>query len=204
MPFEATLAYAFRSAGGKTTAIEAARLLINDDIRFRRFVEAYDTLSEMDKSTIRLEVLCDASEITPSEFLGATIPALWSRNVDIGKLIASVNHPRVVEATAEAALGKFGMPDRKMLLDHAGFLPLPKGQQINIDLSHKTLNTGVDSREVVGVGLPSFESDGIEIIHAIRGDASPTQAQLPAPSPIIEAEVEEVNVPSSNDPDSNL
>lgn len=200
LPFEATLAYAFRGAGGKATAIEAARLVQHEDIRFQRLVTAYDSQTESDRLHCRLETLCEAAEILPDEFLSIVIPALWKRGVDIGKLIAAVNHPRVVEATAEAAMGKFGMPDRKMLLDAAGFLPIPKGQQINIDLSHKTLNSG-NQREVSGVGLPSFEVDGIDGVHAIRGDASSTRAQLtqaPERLPILDAETEDINVPSSN------
>jgi hypothetical protein len=114
--------------------------------------------------------------------------------VDISKLIAAVHHPEIVEATIQAAKGPFGMPDRKMLHDHMGFLPLPKGQTINIDASSKTLVAGGKVMiEDATIGLPSFEQDAIEGAQVIRGDAAMgkvgQKAIGPAKSEVLEAEI---------------
>lgn len=194
LPFEPTLAYAFRSIGGKESAIGGARLLAETDQRFLRIVVAYDSLSTANKGTTRLEDLCAGAEITPGEFLGLVTTALWERNADIGRLIAAVNHPKVIESTIQHSQSPFGGGDRKMLLEAAGFLPTSKGVSINIDNSKKTLNTSGGTTTIESVGLPTFEQDGMELMTAIRGDQTkalppptPQQAVLvPSPSPALE------------------
>jgi hypothetical protein len=193
LPFEASLAYAFRSVGGKRTAIEAARLLIDVDVRFRKLVYAYEVASESDKLSIRLEDLCAAAEIPPADFLAAIVPAMWKRNVDIAKLLAAMAHPEIVAASIDAAKSPRGVQDRKMMHDALGFLPQPKGLQITMDNRHQSVN--IEGKESTsGPGLPSFEQDGIEIIQAIRGDASVTTKQLTPPSPL-----QIIEVPSESD-----
>ena len=194
MPFEATLAFAFRAVGGKKTAIEGARLVEADDVRFKRLVYAYDNLSPHDQETIRLEDLCLAAEITPDFFVGLVVPALWRRNVDIGKLIGGMAIAPVLEATAARAQGAFGMPDAKMIFDMNGMLPTSKGINIAIDNSKKTVNVGKGVEGINSPGMPTFEASVLQSTQAIRGDASVTQlgAQkqhlLPsAPEDIIES-----------------
>ena len=175
LPFDATLAYVFRAAGGRQTAINAARLAMESEPRLIKFLYAYDTANFDDQRNFRLEDLCTLAEISPDEFLAAIIPALWRRNVDIGKLIAAINHPKIVEATIKTAQTPHGVQDRKMLHDHMGFLPLPKGQTINVDNSQRTLIAGGKVVEDVATpGLPSFEECGKEMIQVLHGGASAT------------------------------
>lgn len=199
-PFEATLAYAFRAIGGKATAIEGARLLSDQDA-FKRIVFAWDNLSAHDRTEIRLEDLCAAAEITPEFFLSQVVPAMWKRNVDIGKLVGGAAVVPVVEAVAARAQGAFGMPDAKMILDMNGMLPTSKGISIAIDNSRKTVNVKQGPSS-----LPSFEESISGTTHAIRGDESVTQIgtrkAIAAPEIILEAEpieAEVINVPSSDD-----
>lgn len=169
LPFENTLAFAFRNSGGKETAINAARLLQDQDIRFKKFVYAYDIATTRDKETITLESLCAAAGLTPADFLAEIVPALWRRSVDIGKITAAIAHPMVVEATIAQSMSPFGTQEKKMLLESIGFLPTSKG--ITIDNRHQTLiNHSVGVEHVPG--LPSFEDDGIESSRTIRGDES--------------------------------
>jgi hypothetical protein len=164
LPFEATLAYVFRGSGGKKTAIEAARLVSSTDERFKRLVYAYDSASEQDKASIQLEDLLGAADLSADEFLANVVPALWRRNVDLGRVISAVSHPMVVNATITNAVtgGSFGVADRRMLLEHEGFLPTKQGMQINVDASHKNLVAGGKGGSVTdtsGPGLPAFEDD---------------------------------------------
>lgn len=165
LPFEATLAYVFRGSGGKLTAINAARLLTSTNVKFERFIHAWDSASETDKNSLTLESLCSAADITADEFLGSVVPALWRRNTDLGRVISAASHPAVVDATIRSALtsGSFGIGDRRILLEHEGFIPTKQGMSINVDASHKTLQ--VDSKgkpqaeDLSGPGLPAFEED---------------------------------------------
>lgn len=191
LPFSSTLAFAFRYIGGISAAIEAARLVGEKDERYQMLVYAYEQTAESQRSMLKLEALCEAAAIPTSEFLGSTIAAIHSRNIDIGKLIASAAHPKVVEATIENAQTRNGFMDRKMMHDHVGFLPLPKGMNINIDNSKKTLIAGGQSdlsrpvENIARTALPSFEDEMTQGTRAIRGDASvgSVQKKLPAPRP---------------------
>lgn len=201
LPFQATLAHAFLYVGGVDYAIEAARILAETDEKYKRLVYLYDHMTKTDQKSLRLEDLCAASEIQPRDFLGNAVAIIWERNIEIGKLIAATSHPKVVEATVKAASkgDAFGMPDRKMLLESAGFLPQRPGMQLHIDQSKKILNVngnggGVDLPKEVGPGLPSFEERSIAIAQAVRGDESATKL-LPAPKP-----EQAITVPGESDP----
>jgi len=155
-------------------------------------VFAYEETPDSHKSKLKLEALCETAGIPSSEFLGSTIAAIYSRNVDIGKMIAAASHPKVVEATVENAQTRNGFMDRKMMHDHMGFLPLPKGMNINIDNSKKTLVAGGQSdlsrpvENLAKTALPSFEDEITQGTRAIRGDAgvgSVGQKRLPPPRP---------------------
>ncbi len=186
LPFESTLAYVFKGSGGKQTAIEAARMIQDEDERLKKVVFAWDEATERDKEKIKLEDLCSAADITPDEFLGLIIPALWRRNLDIGKLIAAMAHPQVVEASIKAAQTTWGTLDRQMLHTASGFLPTKAGQQINIDNRKQTVVAGGQGKvsDTSAPGLPSFEAEMIEGAEVLRGDAgrdSVGQKRLPAP-----------------------
>ncbi len=205
------MAFIYRHVGGVPAAIEAARLVAEKDPRFEMLVYTYDECPESDKHKLKLEILCAQADITQGDFIGFTMSAMHQRNIDIGNLIASANHPRVIEATVENATKANGFMDRQMLHQHSGFLPTSKGTSINIDNSKKILNAGGLQNQIpeaeggpARLGLPSFEEDTMSATRAIRGDAgmgSVGQKRLPAPSPeqavsvpesIIDAEVEDV------------
>ena len=207
LPFESTLSYVFRNSGGKEAAVEAARLVLENngaDVRFQRFISAYDSLTYTDRQTIKLESLLAAADLSPSDYLREVIPALFQRNIDIGRLIAAVNHPRVVEASIASAELPSGVQDRKMLHEHMGFVQPAKGINIGIDNRRQSVSINGGQAEGGGaIGLPSFEEEGVSLTQALRGDASknsvgralpaPTQAQIVSvPEDIIDAEVEEV------------
>jgi hypothetical protein len=189
LPFEASLAFAFRRIGGKSVAIEYARLSARFDEKFEKLVWAYDQLSQSDQEKIRLEDLCASVELSPSEFLGTVTRAAYSHNLDVANLIAAVNHPRVVEATLASAIDNpYGTEDRRMLHQHHGFLPQPKGQTIQINNQPQAFAAAnakaaaASEASSTGPGLPTFEQDGIEIVQAIRGDAGVGLASLPQPA----------------------
>lgn len=208
IPFIATLAYAFRSSGGKITAINAARLVAKSDPRYATFLHAYDTANETDKKSLTLEELCDASEIPHDEFLGTVTAALWNRNRDIGRLIAVAAHPEIVDATIQAAKGQWGVADRRLLLEQSEFIAPAQGTRINVNTQvNATSNSvaqakGGESKVSITHSLPSFEDDGKSINHKLR--EAPLQISAPIEDglkitipPVQDAEF--VDVPRNDD-----
>lgn len=213
LPFISSMAFIYRHVGGVPAAIEAARLVAEKDERFKMLVFSYDECPDSDKHKLKLEVLCAQSNVTQGDFIGMTMAAMHERNLDIGNMIASAAHPRVIEATVENATKANGFMDRQMLHQHHGFIPTAKGTSITIDNSKKVLNAGgapaqqIPSAEggVTRLGMPSFEEETMSATRAIRGDAGLGAVgqlkQLPAPSPeqavavpsaIVEAEFVDV------------
>ena len=194
LPFVSTLAFVYRHVGGVSAAIEAARLVAEKDERFKQIVYMYDECPESSQHKLKLEVLCQQAGVTQGDFIGMTMAAMHERNLDIGNMIASAAHPRVVEATIENAQRTNGFMDRQMLHQHTGFIPTAKGTSIVIDNSKKTLNAGGGTIQQIPtaeggptrLGMPSFEDETMSATRAIRGDAgmgAVGQKQLPAPSP---------------------
>ena len=191
LPFQATLAFAFRGAGGKATAIEYARLAAPIDERFLRFICAYDKLSATDQNEVRLEDLCKAAEILPHEFLGGIAAIAHKYNVDVGNLMAAIHHPEIVEATIESAKSPFGTDDRRMLHTHHGFLPTGKGNTVNVPIQ---INQGAGPAQISQgplTSLPRFESDIRDVAQIVRGDTSASSAQKALPPPAIDEEIVE-------------
>ena len=103
--------------------------------------------------------------------------------------------PKVVEATVGSALipGREGDKSRKMILDHARFLPMPKSQTVNvygdatIDQSRKMSNVTV---------LPALEAGAKRMADRFN-DLAPSvpalpPAEMPSEEGIVEGEFEDL------------
>lgn len=197
LPFQATLAFAFRGAGGKATAVEYARLAAPIDERFLRFITAFDKLSASDQKEVRLEDLCKVAEILPHEFLGGVAAIAHKYNVDVGNMIAAIHHPQIVQATVDSALSPFGTEDRKMLHSHVGFLPQGKGSTVNVPIQiNQSAEPGKTSisQGASASQLPRFESSTRDLAQIVRGDAATGKTgtkQIAAPVEIVDAEIVE-------------
>lgn len=172
LPFDNTLAYAFRLIGGKLTAINASRLVAPVDARFARLVMAYDKATDTDKRVLTLEGLCEAAGILPGEFLGIITRAIYERNQDSARLMVAFANPDVVAATIDNAKngGDKGFRDRQLLHEHTGFSQPKQGPVINLNSGN---TTEIDAR-TISVTLPEFDTELKEAATATRGDASMT------------------------------
>ncbi len=169
MARNAGLSYvAMRLDGGKDALMELARL--SEDERMQKAVDAWDRLSASDQVAVRLEMICEAAELSPSEFVGEIARAAYRWNMDVSTLIAMLAQPRIVEKMTELAEHPDGHHDRKMLLQSSGFLPLPKGARTTIHVSAQAAAIASTER-----GLPSFADDVMENVKVIRGEATPVE-----------------------------
>ena len=66
------------------------------------------------------------------ELLKVVADATYRSSMYVAQFKASLALPSIVERSIEVALTDKGVADRKMLLQHAGFLPIPVGSQTNI------------------------------------------------------------------------
>lgn len=154
LPSHAGLAYAAHLVGGKERLIELAS--ISDDPKVKLTVHRWNQLTMSERNGIRLETICEGAEISPSEWYGKVVQAAFQRNIDHANLLAAIAMTQVVTSTLDSAMmpGREGMGDRKMMLQHANFLPMPKGATINVQ-NNAVANAQADA----GNEMMDFEND---------------------------------------------
>ncbi len=88
----------------------------------------------------------------------------FQRNLDVATLLAAVYQPHVVERSIREALKSRGVDDRRLLLTHGGFLPLPKGATINV----AAIAGAQASASGKSKGLPDFAEDSETVSEVVR------------------------------------
>jgi len=160
-----TFAYAMhRIDGGLATFLKYVRLGAPESETLQKFLSVWDGLSQNKQRKIPMEQLCEAAGVTPSELLGEATEFAHKYNGDISNLIAAEFLPSIVQASVRAAQRPRGVDDRRMLMQHAGFVPISKGSTINI------MNRIANQVAGGGEGLPSHEERTLGLAQVIRGD----------------------------------
>ena len=152
--FKGTLAYTASRIGGKDNFFDLVRQSARENQWLMPLIEKWDSISKSDRRYICIDDLVSALDLSPGRVLGAVVETAFNDNLDVSRLIASVWHPQVVEASIEKALTPEGEADRRMLFQHSGFTPKSTGAVVNVQAN-------ANSQAVAGAnadrGLPSFE-----------------------------------------------
>jgi hypothetical protein len=99
----------------------------------KQFVSFYESCSkQLRKSAIPIEAICIAAKVDPSKLLGLAIAEANKQSYQLSSLIAAIKHPEIVARSASQALEPDYIDDRMAQLKHSGFIPIPKGSQINV------------------------------------------------------------------------
>jgi hypothetical protein len=137
----------------------------------RKILEAADLLSKRERALLTVEAFCVAAKVPTRRAYGVIAEAVFEQSSNAATLIAAAAHPRVVERTVERALEKpqvvklegggvkviaaqDGFSDRKMLHQHAQFLPQPKGS--TLIFGNQTIDNR-DQRQLNVSALPPME-----------------------------------------------
>jgi hypothetical protein len=102
------------------------------DVECQRVRQVYYGLPRVHRSGLPIEAFCVAAGVSPLHVLEALTATVMRLGVQASSIIASVNHPRVVQKSIDVALTDDGVRDREMLHKHANFLPTPAGARTNI------------------------------------------------------------------------
>jgi len=165
LPFDNTLSVVFREIrGGFASTIDFARIASETDPRFAKLVALWDDLSHTARKRLHAEDLCKAAEILPEDYLSEVTRLMFRVNIDAANLIAAAAHPKVIKRAVIEAQRPEGIQDRRFLMQHSGFLPLPNGTVINVQQVNQP-------EPVPSSVLPSFEESVKRNIQVIRGDA---------------------------------
>ena len=117
---------------GWRQALEALRASEIEEAR--QFLNRYDdpTLPLYCRKFLPIEAFAIASGMSPLILWETIVRALTRLNTYRGIALAAIAHPEIVETSIEQAKDPKGFRDREWQLKHAGFLPLPKGNVINV------------------------------------------------------------------------
>lgn len=143
----------------------------------RAIVEARKRLSKPQAKEVPFEAYCVAAQVSPQEALAILTVEVYDQSSKASALLAASQHPAVTTATIQAALSPLGTAEKKMMHQHAGFLPVPKTSIVNVHGNHAVI--GGEQKNVV---LRPVE----ESVRTL-GDRF-NQRALPAAEVILEAE----------------
>ena len=103
-------------------------LRASDDPAVRRVLVVRDSIPFGYSRLLPWEAFCVKAEVSPLRLVQAMTDVCRIMSKQFASMIASVNHPAVVEKTVEVALTEGGVKDREFLHKHAGFVPVGSGQ----------------------------------------------------------------------------
>src|SRR5215467_6689001 len=127
-----TIASACGLGIGLDSFIAMTRLACTSDSGAARFLDVWDALGPSEQlSAATADAICEQIGLAPLDLLKAVADATLRYSMYTARLRAAVAMPSIVERSIEVALTEKGAADRKMQLQHSGFLPIPVGSQTN-------------------------------------------------------------------------
>lgn len=164
-----------QAEGGISTVIAALRLC--DDPGAGEFLDRYDSLSDTDLAFVTVEDICVAANVPVKRLLELAVSSLVEDSKSAGAIVAATYHPRVIRATAEAAMDhQYGHADRRLFLQGTGYLPQPSNRAAGGVFSPTiNLNMGVPA---VGAGDGDSDSDQGPVFNAAEDDLQRLHSEL--------------------------
>jgi hypothetical protein len=121
--FKGTIASACEFIG-LDTFVEMARLARANDPRAARFMAAWDALDASEQQARgAADAICKRAGLNPIELLGVVAEAAYRIAMNTAQITAALALPAIIARSVEVALTDEGVADRRMQLQHSGFLP---------------------------------------------------------------------------------
>jgi hypothetical protein len=151
--FDGTIASACESVGiSLEQIIEMMRWAKESDSRVAQFLDAWDALDPSERQASgTTEAVRQRAGLKLPELLGIVAEVTYRIAMYRARILTAIELPSVVERSVETALTAEGIADRKMLFQHSGFLPTPKGSQTTINVAQ---NAQANARPVVAAPSP--------------------------------------------------
>jgi hypothetical protein len=116
--------------------IEMMRWAKESDSRVAKFLDAWDALgAAKQEAGMTADAVRQQVGLKLPELLGIVADSAYRSSMYMAQIQASMALPSIVECSIDASLTDDGIADRKMLFQHSGFLPTPKGSQTTINVA---------------------------------------------------------------------
>jgi hypothetical protein len=157
---------------GLDNFIAMTRLARTSDSGAARFLDGWDALEVSEQlSAAAADAVCEQIGLAPLDLLKAVADATIRFSMYTARLRAAVAMPSIVERSIEVALTDQGVADRKMQLQHSGFLSTRAGSQTNIAIMQS--NTAAQPAVVVAPKPEETKRRLSERLNAVRTKPSP-------------------------------
>jgi hypothetical protein len=169
--FNGTIASACESTGITLEQLfEMMRWARDSDLRIAELLDSWDALDPSEQQNSgSAEVIRQRLGLAPVELLRIVADVACRVAMYQAQIIAALALPSVVERSNETALTDEGIADRKMLFQHSGFLPTPKGSQTTIAITQNA-QANATSRSIVAAPSPEHTIRSLtERFNAARG-----------------------------------
>lgn len=138
-----------------------------------RFRDCYNSLTAKDKWSHQPEQICELSNVTPGELVGAVCRAIWENKGSESSMISSIAHPAVLMRTAELAKEAENYHDRELFFRLTGSLPDKKGASINIFNAATSNEVKLPDLGQGRTKLKSFDEEIIEMSRELEPAGPP-------------------------------
>jgi hypothetical protein len=119
--------------GGRLRAIETLKFSPHPDAK--KLLEFCQRIKFANREKVPFEAMCLAAGVDVVTIWGALILAARDVSRAESALITMMEHPEVVQATVDfAKKSEFASKDREMVHKAVGWLPTPKGSNINVNV----------------------------------------------------------------------
>lgn len=177
--------------GGVDKGIEYLRTSSEPDAT--KFLRVYDELPNSHRVILPIEAFALAANITTKRVLELITGACFEQSSSVAELISKSAKPKLVQVSVKAGMKLKNFEDRKMVLQHEGYAPLPKTQVVNVSGGVNTDNRiqSVSINELGGVEKAmSRVNDRFNDLLAAKGITSLPEPQPQPEQRLIEGKVE--------------
>ena len=177
--FDGTIASACALGISLEDFLEMVRLARTSDPRAARFLEAWETLDASEQqSSGAADAVCGQIGLNPAELLRTVAHEAINFSKCVAETVTALALPSVVACSVRMALTDEGTADRKMLFQHTGFLPTPRGWRTNVFIAQNGQSAG--TARIVAAPQPEHTIRQLaEAFNRSRG--MPSTARMPAP-----------------------
>jgi hypothetical protein len=132
--------------GGLEQVIEALRWSRDGDAV--AFLAKYDSVPQTDLKHLSIDEICVAARVDPRQLVSLAVDSLVHIALLNAKVQVFSTLPAMMKAAVKSALSEKGWRDRRLLLQSAGFLPVPSGWTSPFVLQQKTVSAKARPPEV--------------------------------------------------------
>lgn len=126
-------------------------------------VRLWDLASVPQRKVLTFEGFCLAAKSTPRKMMGVIMQAVLEESSASTEMLAAAAQPQIIERTIKEAKKVKGQDERKILLQHSGFMPAPKNTVFNNFGSMSQDNR----KQIANVSVTQLDEDSDNIASAM-------------------------------------